>query len=126
MVRGGALALLLACSVHSALADDFLRPGDTISGKLRFFRHQHPNGIWIQVYQVTSDHPRKFAAEDEFCGDEPPVTFHLVVMDDKAKKRALDELLGRRISVVLDDFLCSETAWHVGDAVVFKWHLPER
>ena len=126
MVRGGALALLLACSVHSALADDFLRPGDTISGKLQFFRHQHPNGTWIQVYQVTSDHPRKFAAEDEFCGDEPPVTFHLVVMDDKAKKRALDELLGRRISVVLDDFLCSETAWHVGDAVVFKWHLPER
>ena len=47
-------------------------------------------------------------------------------MDDKAKKRALDELLGRRISVVLDDFLCSETAWHVGDAIVFKWHLPER
>ena len=56
MVRGGALALLLACSVHSALADDFLRPGDTISGKLQFFRHQHPNGTWIQVYQVTSDH----------------------------------------------------------------------
>jgi hypothetical protein len=125
MVRGGALALLLACSVP-ALADDLLRPGDTISGKLRFFRHQHPNGTWIQVYQVTSDHPRKFAAEDEFCGAEPPVTFHLVVMDDKAKKRALDELLGRRISVVLDDFFCSETAWHVGDAVVFKWHLPER
>ena len=106
MVRGGALALLLACSVHSALADDFLRPGDTISGKLRFFQHQHPNGTWIQVYQVTSDHPRKFAAEDEFCADEPPVTFHLVVMDDKAKKRALNELLGRRIRDVLDDFLC--------------------
>ena len=97
-----------------------------ISGKLRFFQHQHPNGTWIQVYQVTADHPRKFAAADEFCGDEPPVTFHLVVMNDKAKKRALDELLGRRISVVLDDFFCSEMAWHVGDAVVFKWHLPER
>jgi len=126
MFREAALALLLACTVHSAFADDRLRPGDTISGKLRFFQHQHPNGTWIQVYQITADHPRKFAAADESCGDEPPVTFHLVVMNDKAKKRALDELLGRRISVVLDDFFCSEMAWHVGDAVVFKWHLPER
>ena len=126
MFREAALALLLACTVHSAFADDRLRPGDTISGKLRFFQHQHPNGTWIQVYQITADHPRKFAAADEFFGDEPPVTFHLVVTNDKAKKRALDELLGRRISVVLDDFFCSEMAWHVGDAVVFKWHLPER
>ena len=47
-------------------------------------------------------------------------------MNDKAKKRALDELLGRLISVVLDGFFCSETAWHVGDAVVFKWQLSER
>ena len=70
--------------------------------------------------------PRKFDAEDEFRGDEPPVTFYLFVMNDKAKKRALDELLGRLISVVLDGFFCSETAWHVGDAVVFKWQLPER
>jgi hypothetical protein len=126
MFRGAALVLLLTCTVHSASADDLLRPGDMISGKLRFIQHQHPNGTWIQVYQVTADHPRKLAAADEFCGDEPPVTFHLVVMNDKAKKRALDELLGRHISVVLDDFFCSETAWHVGDAVVFKWHLPER
>ena len=35
MVRGGALAPLLACS------------GDTISSKLQFFQHQHLNGTWI-------------------------------------------------------------------------------
>jgi hypothetical protein len=119
-------ALLLAASLLAAspaFADDLLRPGDTITGKLRFFKHQHPNGTWIPVYQIASDHPKKFAKEDEFCGDKPPVTFHLVVMDDKAKKRSLDRLLGQRVGVVLDSVFCSETAWHVGDAVSFEWHL---
>ena len=117
-------AVLLSGS--SAFADDLLRPGDTITGKLRFFKHQHFNGTWIPVYQIASDHPKKFAKDDEFCDEKkPPVTFHLVVMDDKAKKRSLDRLLGKRISVVLDSFFCSQTAWHVGDAVSFEWHLAE-
>lgn len=120
------LAAALALTTPLAHADDLLRPGDTITGKLRFFQHQHPNGTWIPVYQIRSDHPLKLAAKDEFCGDETPVTFHLVVMNDKAKKRSLDKLLGKRISVVLDSFFCSETAWHVGDAVSFEWHLPQR
>jgi hypothetical protein len=127
MWRAGALAFFVFALVSQpSTADDLLRPGDTITGKLRFFQHQHPNGTWIPVYQIAADHPKKLAAKDEFCGEEAPVTFHLVVMDDNAKKRALDKLLGKRINVVLDDFFCSETAWHVGDAVVFKWHLPRR
>jgi hypothetical protein len=97
-----------------------------ISGRLRFFRHQHPNGTWIKVYQITADHPRNLAEADEFCDPtQPPKTFHLVVMDDRAKKRRLDRMLGKTVSVVADAFHCSETAWHVGDAVVFNWHFPE-
>jgi len=41
-------------------------------GKLRFFRHQHPNGTWINVYQLTPITPRKFAAADEFCDPKIP------------------------------------------------------
>jgi hypothetical protein len=126
MWRAGALGfLMLALASQPAVPDDLLRAGDTISGKLRFFKQRHPNGTtWIPIYQIRSDQPRKLAAKDEFCGDDAPVTFHLVVMNDKAKKRALDKLVGKRISVVLDSFFCSETAWHVGDAVSFEWHLP--
>jgi hypothetical protein len=111
----------------AAAAQDLLRPGDTNSGLVRFFKIQHPSGTtWISVYQMTSDKPRKFAADDEFCDEKiPPKTFHLVVMDDKAKKAQLDRLLGKRISVVLESFACSETAWHVGDAVVFQWHFAK-
>ena len=126
MHRSVALALLLAFAAPPGFAaDDLLRPGDTVTGKLRFFQHRHPNGTWIPVYQIASDRPRQLAAKDEFCGDAAPVTFHLVVMKDKAKKRTLDRLLGKRISIVLDSFFCSETAWHVGDAVSFEWHLAQ-
>ena len=123
-----AILLLLACLVAApALAQETLKPGDLISGRLRFFRHQHPNGTWIDVYQIAADRPRHFAEADEFCDPaKPPATFHLVAMNDKEKKRRLDRLLGKTVTVVGEAFSCSETAWHVGDAVVFKWHFPAR
>ncbi len=120
------IALAFFVLASPCAAQDTLKQGDVISGKLRFFQHQHPNGTWINVYQITADQPKKFAAADEFCdADKPPKTFHLVVMDDKALKKRLDKMLGKTIAVVADDFSCSETAWHVGDAVVFRWHFAE-
>jgi hypothetical protein len=120
------IALALVVMAVPCAAQDTLKPGDTISGKLRFFRHQHPNGTWINVYQVTAESPKKFAAADEFCDpDKPPKTFHLLVMNDKAKKKRLDKLLSKTIAVVADDFFCSQTAWHIGDAVVVKWRFAE-
>jgi len=106
-----------------AQAQDLLKPGDTISGKLRLVKTTHPSGTVINAYQIVSDHPRKFAKADDFCGDAPPHTFHLVAMDDKAKAAKLKKLLGRKITVILDDFFCSQTAWHIGDAVSFAWHF---
>jgi hypothetical protein len=41
------LALLVFLMVAPSLAQETLKSGDTISGSLRFFRHQHPNGTWI-------------------------------------------------------------------------------
>ena len=122
-----AMALALIVLASPCAAQDTLKPGDTISGPVRFFKQQHPNGTtWISVYQMTSDNPRKFAADDEFCDDNiPPKTFHLVVMDDKAKKAQLDRVLGKKISIVAEAFFCSQTAWHVGDAVVTQWHFAE-
>ncbi len=122
----GTIALVLIALASPCAAQDTLKQGDVISGKLRFFQHQHPNGTWINVYQITSDHPKNFAANDDFCDPhQPPKTFHLVVMNDKAKKKQLDKMLGKTVSVVAEAFSCSETAWHVGDAVVFSWHFAE-
>lgn len=122
----GILALLACLVAAPALAQESLKLGDLITGRLRFFLHQHPNGTWIKVYQIVADHPRKFAEPDEFCDSEnPPKTFHFMVMDDPARKRRLDRMRGKTVSVVADMFFCSETAWHVGDAVLGKWHFPE-
>ena len=109
--------------VPPAQAQDLLKPGDTITGKLRLVKTVHPSGTRINAYQIVPDNPRKFAKADDFCGDDPPRTFHLVVMEDKAKAAQLKKLLGRKITVVLDDFFCSETAWHIGEAVSFTWHF---
>ena len=123
------VALVLSAWAGAAQAEDALKPGDAISGKLRFLQIQHPNGTWMNVYQLVVDHPKKLAGADEFCDpDKPPRTFHLVVMDDKAKLARLKHLLGKHVVVVGDDYMCSQTAWHVGDAVVFQWHFaaPEK
>jgi hypothetical protein len=115
-------AALLALS-GTAQAQDLLKQGDTISGTLRRVETRHPNGTRLTAYQIVIDTPRPLAQKDEFCGDTPPRTFHLVVMDDKAKDAQLRRLLGKKLNVVLDSFFCSETAWHIGDAVSFEWHL---
>ncbi len=66
-----AVFLALAAAMPS-FAQEALKPGDTISGRLRFFQHQHPNGTWINVYQITADKPLKFAEADEFCDPNKP------------------------------------------------------
>jgi hypothetical protein len=46
-----------------------------------------------------------------------------LTLDDKAKLVLLKRKLGKSVKVVAEDLMCSETAWHVGDAVVFQWHF---
>ena len=121
-MRAIVLAVLLLLT-GGANAQDLLKPGDTITGKLRLVETRHPNGTRLTAYQVVSDNPRKFAKADEFCGDTPPKTFHLVAMNDTAKAAELKKRLGRKVSVVLEEFFCSETAWHIGDAVSFAWRF---
>lgn len=98
-----------------------LKPGDTITGKLRRVETRHPNGTLLRAFQVVVDTPKAFAEKDEFC-DGPPKTFHLVA-NDKPREAHLKKLLGKKVAVVAESLMCSETAWHIGDAVLFQWHL---
>jgi hypothetical protein len=102
-------------------AQDTLKPGDIISGKLRLVTTTHPNGTPLRAYQIVVSTPKALAAKDEFCGG-PPKTFHLVAMDTKTAE-PLKRRLGKIIAVQAEDLMCSQTAWHIGDAVVFKWRL---
>lgn len=123
-MRKQALTLFVFLLAAPAPAQDTLKPGDTLSGKLRVVKTRHPNRTPITAYQIVVDHPKNFAKEDNLCDPKnSPVTFHLVVLDDKAKLVLLKRKLGKSVKVVAEDLMCSETAWHVGDAVVFQWHF---
>ena len=115
-----ALAALSLCT--GAQAQEAIKAGDVLTGTLRLVNTRHPNGTRIQAYQIVSA-PRMMPADDEFCVDKNgATTFHLVTMKD-ALKRQLKPLLGKKISVKAISLFCSETAWHIGDAVVFEWAL---
>ncbi len=109
-----AFSLFLIAAIPPAFAGDLLRPGDTIVGKLRFLQAPASKRDVDRRLSKTSDHPRKFAAEDEFCGSH---VFHLVVMNDKSMKCRLDKLLG-----------ASAWCWQFllpGDGVARRRHRPQ-
>jgi len=123
-----ALLLVLLASetlfVSSARAQQAIKAGDTLTGKLRLVRTRHPNGTKIDAYQIVSV-PRVMPADDDFCEAGKGVTiFHLFAMKD-TEKRQLQPLLGKTITVKADALFCSETAWHVGDVAVPQWTIQK-
>jgi hypothetical protein len=118
-----ALAALSLCT--GARAQQAIKAGDVLTGTLRLVNTRHPNGTRIRAYQIVSA-PRMMPANDDFCDDKNgATTFHLVTMEDALKKQ-LNPLLGKKISVKAISLHCSETAWHIGDAVVGEWTLQSK
>ena len=114
------VAGLIALSMGAAQAQQPIKEGDTLTGKLRLVQTRHPNGTKLIAYQIVSE-PRMMPANDDFCDyDKGVTTFHLFAMTDAAKKQ-LQPLLGKTISVKATALFCSETAWHVGDVAVPQW-----
>ncbi len=109
-----------------ALAQEPIKEGGMLTGKLRLVRTRHPNGTPIDAYQIVSA-PRAMPPGDEFCDyDKAAITFHLFAMTD-AKKKQLQPLLGKTVTVKANALFCSETAWHIGDVAVPDWTvLPRR
>ena len=126
-IRHGGIVLLTALLLAmSATAQEPIKEGGVLTGKLRLVATRHPNGTKLEAYQIVSD-PRAMPPGDEFCDyDKGATTFHLFAMTDAAKKQ-LQPLLGRTISVRANALFCSETAWHIGDVAVPDWTLmPKR
>ena len=116
-VTGGLVALALCAT---AGAQQPIKEGDTLTGKLRLVATRHPNGTKLEAYQIVSP-PRIMPANDDFCDySKGATTFHLFTMTEAARKQ-LKPLLGKTVSVKAVALFCSETAWHVGDVAVPEW-----
>jgi hypothetical protein len=121
-----ALLLVLLASespfVCGAQAQQPIKAGDVLTGKLRLVQTRHPNGTKLEAYQIVSA-PRMMPSDDDFCeAGKGVTTFHLFTMKD-TDKRKLKPLLGKTVTVKADALFCSETAWHIGDVAVPQWTL---
>jgi len=127
LARLGLIAGLVTQPIWTvANAQQPIKAGDTLTGKLRLVATRHPNGTRIEAWQIVSE-PRMMPADDDFCDyKNGATTFHLFTMTDTAKKQ-LKPLLGKTITVKATALFCSETAWHVGDVAVPQWTvLPKQ
>ncbi|MBN8987962.1 MAG: hypothetical protein J0H42_06945 [Rhizobiales bacterium] len=114
------LTALAICT--AAEAQQPIKQGDILTGKLRLVVTRHPNGTRLQAYQIVSA-ARMMPPNDDFCDyAKGATTFHLFTMTDAAKKQ-LKRLLGKVISVKTNALFCSQTAWHIGDVAVPDWTL---
>ncbi len=121
MLRRASIIVFVVLSLAMpATAQEPIKEGGVLTGKLRLVRTRHPNGTKIEAYQLVSE-PRAMPPGDDFCDyDKGASTFHLFTMTEAAKKQ-LQPLLGKTLSVKANALFCSETAWHIGDVAVPDW-----
>jgi hypothetical protein len=65
-----ATGLLAGSAAHAQQA---IRAGDILTGRLRLVHTSHPNGSRIDAYQIVSA-PRTMPSDDDFCEDGKGVT----------------------------------------------------
>ncbi|WP_407175585.1 hypothetical protein [Bradyrhizobium sp. STM 3562] len=99
--------------------------GDVLSGELNVLKVLEPrSGKKVAAYQITSE-PRQLPSPSGLCDLETgPETFELLTIpgaDDQLKG-----LVGKKISVKVDEIACAENARHLSEAVVKKWSLVKR
>lgn len=113
--------IALAVLASPAGAEEPMKSGDTLIGKLRLVKTKHPNGTPIEAYQVVSA-PRQMPTSDSFCADPygKAKTFHLFSMTEQ-DKGTLSRLVGKTVRVKVWELFCSQNAWHIGDVAVNKW-----
>src|ERR1700735_2099534 len=127
------LASRLACSFFagagpgglSARAQDVEPPkpgkpinaGDLVSGELNALRVRSGNkGKRVAMYQITSE-PRRLPPPNGLCNLETgPETFQLVTTSD-AQANQLKNMVGKEISVKVEEISCADTAGEMAEAL---------
>ena len=121
------------CAVAPALAQNAepvrskpgkpIAAGDVLSGELTAMRVKAGNkGKRVATYQITSE-PRRLPPPSGLCNLETgPETFQLITTSD-AQAAQLKGMVGREISVKVEEVACAQDAGQMTEAVVTKWSV---
>ncbi|OQW56539.1 MAG: hypothetical protein A4S14_09805 [Proteobacteria bacterium SG_bin9] len=114
-------ALFIVAAQADAEAQQALKPGDVLSGKLNAMRSR-AKGKRVNTFQMVSE-PRKLPGADGLCNLETgPETFQIVThSDDEAKQ--LKGLIGKTVSIKVSEMSCAQVAGQMSDAIVTKWSV---
>ncbi len=106
-----------------AKAGKLINTGDILSGQLNAMRVRGgKKGSRINTYQLVSE-PRRLPPPNGLCNLETgPETFQIVTNSD-AQTAQLKGLIGKAISVKVDEVACAQDAGQMSEAVVTKWSV---
>ena len=105
-------------------AGKLINAGDVLSGELNTLRVRDPNheGKRIATFQITTE-PRRLPPPSGLCNLETgPETFQLVTSSN-AQTSQLKSLVGKEISIKVDEVACAQDAGQISEAVITKWSL---
>ena len=100
-----------------------IKSGEVLSGKLNAMKVRGgKKGKRIATYQITSE-PRRLPPPGGLCNLETgPETFQLITSSD-SQAAQLKRLLGKEISVKIEEVACAQDAGQMSEAVVTKWSV---
>lgn len=109
-----------------AKAGKLINVGDVLSGELNALRVRNgKDGKRVPMYQITSA-PRRLPPPGGLCNLETgPETFQLIT-NSVAQTAQLKSMVGRAISVKVDEVACAEDAGQMSEAVVSKWSVVKQ
>ena len=103
-----------------------INAGDVLSGELTAMRVKGGGkGKKVATYQITSE-PRRLPPPSGLCNLETgPETFQLVTTSE-AQAAQLKGLVGKAISVKVEEVSCAHDAGQWAEAVVTKWSMVKQ
>ena len=127
LALGAILAVMLATPAVTAQETGttskpirLISAGGILSGELTALRGKA--GERVTTYQLTSE-PRRLPPPNGLCNLETgPETFQLVTNND-VQAAQLKRLIGKEISIRVDEVACAQDAGQMSEAVVTKWSV---
>jgi hypothetical protein len=103
-----------------------IKSGEILSGELTMMEvRDAKEGRRVPTYQITSE-PRRLPQPGGLCNLETgPETFQLITSSN-VQTAQLKALVGKAISVKVDEVACAQDAGQMSEAVVTKWSLVRR